>query len=339
MKRLALLVYAVLGSGIAYGQISPKTFKSVEGTDSLYVGGFSRNNDVRIHYTSQRYLLEYGSKRESASGSGLFSNVSEFLGGGFTYKFLDLDLSFSLPQTRVLETGLQNLSQFRLSGSYSSRRWTIRGYWLQSTGLVAADAEGNFISGPTVDMLNLGLPITYYFNHRRYSFRAAAFQSEVQRRSAGSLLLRIEPFYRRLGVGNSLVPPGQDLPTKYGEQAGLKYAYAPGVTIQPGYGFNWTSHDGKWFVSPMVFVGGGVAVNVYKGNSGERTNVNPEWKGSAVLNMGYNGPRWYAAVRSSYEYSYFLLDPSYFRTTDLKLGLTVGYRFNYFEKFLPESIF
>lgn len=305
----------------------------------MYVGGFRRNNDVRFHYTSQRYVLEYGSKRQSASGSGLFSNVSEFLGGGFTYKFLDLDLSFSLPQTRVLETGLQNLSQFRLSGSYSSRRWTIRGYWLQSTGLVAADAEGNFISGPTVDMLSLGLPITYYFNHRRYSFRAAAFQNEVQRRSAGSFLLRIEPFYRRLGVGNGLVPPGQDTSTKYGEQAGLKYAYAPGVTLQPGFGYNWSSRQGKWFVSPMVFVGAGVAVNVYKGNSGERTNVNPEWRGSAVLNMGYNGPRWYAAFRSSFEYNYFLLDPSYFQTSDLKLGLTVGYRFNYFEKFLPESIF
>jgi len=286
MKRLAALLCTLLGIGAASAQAP---FTSVEGTDSLYVGGYRRNNDLRMHYTSQRYLLEYGSKRESGSGSGQFSNVSEFLGGGFTYKFLDLDLSFSLPQTRVLETGLQNLSQFRLSGSYSSRRWTIRGYWLQSTGLVASDAEGNFISGPTVDMLNLGLPITYYFNHRRYSFRAAAFQSEVQRRSAGSLLLRIEPFYRRLGVGGSLVPPAQDVPTKYGEQAGLKYAYAPGITVQPGYGFNWTSSDGKWFMSPMIFVGGGVAVNVYKGNSGERTNVNPEWKGSAVLNLGYNG--------------------------------------------------
>lgn len=339
MKRLLIVVCAILGIGVAFAQPSLSPFSPVEGTDSLFVVGFCRNNDVRIHYTSQRYLLEYGSKRESGSGSGLFSNVSEFLGGGFTYKFLDLDLSFSLPQTRVLETGLQNLSQFRLSGSYSARRWTIRGYWLQSTGLVAADAEGNFISGPTVDMLNLGLPITYYFNHRHYSFRAAAFQSEVQRRSAGSLLLRIEPFFRRIGIGNSLVPPAQDAAAKYGEQAGLKYAYAPGVTLQPGYGFNWTSHNGQWFVSPMVFAGGGVAVNVFKGNSGERTHVNPEWKGSAILNIGYNGPRWYASFRSSFEYSYFLLDPSYFSTSDLKLGLTVGYRFNYFEKFLPESLF
>ena len=97
MKRLVLPLCAVLSIGAALAQPSPGPFVAVEGTDSLYVGGFRRNNDVRFHYTSQRYVLEYGSKRQSASGSGLFSNVSEFLGGGFTYKFLDLDLSFSLP--------------------------------------------------------------------------------------------------------------------------------------------------------------------------------------------------------------------------------------------------
>lgn len=334
-----VLVFAcicVMGFGQEGGV---KPHRVLEGTDSLYVVGFQRRNDVRMHYTSQQYILAYGT-RQKKSGSGQFSNVSEFLGGGFTYKFLDLDLAFSLPNSRIIQTGVQNLSQFRLSGSFSSRRWSIRGYWLQSTGLVASDASGQFISGPSVDVLNLGLPITYYFNHSRYSFRAAAFQSERQLRSAGSMLLRIEPFFRRLGVGSTtIVPPGQDVPSQYGEQAGLKYAYAPGVTVQPGYGYNWTTGDGKWFVSPMVFAGGGVAVNVFKGNSGEKSNVNIEWKGSALLNIGYNGPRWYASVRSTFEYDYFSLDPSYFYTTDLKLGFTVGYRFNYFEKFLPESLF
>jgi len=313
--------------------------RTLDDADSNYIVGFIRKNDVRMNYTSQRYFLGYGSSHQPGASTGRFTNVSEFLGGGFTYKFLDLDLAFSLPQARILETGLQNLSQFRLSGSYSSRRWAIRGYWLQSTGLVAADADGEFISGPSIDLLSLGLPFTYIFNHQRYSFRAASFQNELQRRSAGSFLLRIEPFFRRLGVGTYLVPPAQDLPVVYGEQTGLAYAYAPGVTVQPGFGYNWVTRNSKWFVSPMAFFGGGVAVNTYKGDSGERTSVNPEVKGSALLNMGYNGPRWYASVRSSLEYDYFVLNPSFFRTTDLKIGLTVGYRFTHVEKFLPESLF
>lgn len=335
---IGLVLIGLSGAGV-FAQSPGAGLRPLDDVDSLYVMGFTRKSDVRMHYTSQRYLLMYGSKRQSSKASGQFSNVSELLGGGFTYKFLDIDLAFSLPQSKILQTGLQNLTQFRLSGSYSSRRWTIRGYWLQSTGLVAADAEGNFVSGPTVDMLSLGVPFTYYFNHSRYSFRAAAFQNELQRKSAGSVLLRVEPFYRRLGVANNLVPVSLDKPATYGEQAGLKYAYAPGVTIQPGYGYNWVTRNSRWFVSPMIFFGGGVAINVYKGNSGERTSVNAEWKGSAVLNIGYNSPRFYAAFRSSFEYDYFLLDPSYFQTTDLKLGLTIGYRFTHLENFLPESLF
>jgi hypothetical protein len=334
-----LLMCLSLGFGAAGQPTDVPSHRPLEDADSTYVVGFGRKSDVRIHFTSQRYLLEYGSQQQPGTAAGRFTNVSEFLGGGFTYKFLDLDFSFSLPQTRVLESGIQNLSQFRLSGSYSSRRWTVRGYWLQSTGLVAADANGQFVSGPSVDMLSLGVPFTYIFNYGRYSFRAATFQSESQRRPAGSMLLRIEPFYRRLGVGTYLVPSAFDTPAVYGEQAGLEYVYAPGVTIQPGYGYNWTTADGKWFVSPMVFVGGGIAVNVYKASAGEKSSVNPEWKGSAMLNLGYNGHRWYAVARSSWEYSYFFLDPSFFRTSDLKLGLTVGYRFTYFENFLPESFF
>jgi hypothetical protein len=105
--------------------------RSIKDTDSAYVMAFSRKNDVRVHFTSQRYTLQYGSTREGSTEPGLFSNVTELLGGGLTYKFIDIDLAFSLPNSHVISTGVQNLSQFRLSGTYSARRWTVRGYWLQ----------------------------------------------------------------------------------------------------------------------------------------------------------------------------------------------------------------
>ncbi len=204
MRAGCVVLLGCLLTTISHGQTSmpsAKPLRTLEGVDSLFVQGFPRKNDFRVTYLSQRYLLEYGSKRgEVPNGGGVFTNTSDLVGVGVTYKFIDVDFAFSLPQSRVLQTGLQNLQQFRLSGSFSSRSWTIRGYWLQSTGLVAADPAGEFISGPSVDMLSFGIPFTYYFNHRRYSFRSAAFQSEIQRRSAGSLLVRMEPFYRRLGV-------------------------------------------------------------------------------------------------------------------------------------------
>ena len=79
---------------VANGQ----TLRAIDDTASTYVMGFGRKNDVRVHFTPQRYILRYGSTREGSTEPGLFTNVTSLLGGGFTYKFLDLDLAFSLPK-------------------------------------------------------------------------------------------------------------------------------------------------------------------------------------------------------------------------------------------------
>ena len=46
----------------------------------------------------------------------------------------------------------------------------------------------------------------------RYSYRAAMYQSEFQMKTAGSFLLRVEPFYRNLGgQSGSMIPAAYDL--------------------------------------------------------------------------------------------------------------------------------
>ena len=307
--------------------------------DSIYILRFTRKNDFRVSYISQRTSLGYGTKVEGTKvNMAMYNNVSDMLGFGLTYKFIDFDLAFSLPQSHFQDTGLQNLTQFRLSGTYTSRKYLIRGYYFKSDGMVAVDEADQFKSSPDVSMVNAGIQFTYCFNFSRYSLRAATLQNELQHRSAGTFMIRTEPFYRKLGVGTVLVPTALDVPSLYGEQVGLRYAYAPGLMVLPGYGYTWAMGE-KFFVSPMIFLGTGLAVNVYKGDAGERTSINSEWEGSMTLNMGYNGPRTYAAIRSSFEMHYFMLDPSYFTTSNLKINLTIGYRFVSWEKSLPEKLF
>ena len=222
--------------------------------DSLYVLKFDRINDFRVMYGTQGSSLGYGTKREGTQiNSAVYNNVADLVGFGLTYKWIDFDYAFSLPKTTLQNVGLQNLQQYKLAGSYTSRKFIVRGYYLNSSGVIAEDEQGKFKSSPDINMEYVGIQYTHCFNFNRYSLRAAAVHYELQRRSAGSFLLRGEPFYRRIGVGNSLVPAAQDTPALYGEQAGLRYAYAPGLLIMPGYGFTWAMRGGKYFVSPMVF--------------------------------------------------------------------------------------
>lgn len=305
--------------------------------DTLYIAGFNRLNDFRLHYGSIGSSLRYGSNNQTGTNNTFtyFNNVNDILGIGLTYKIIDFDIAYSLPDTKLQVDGLQNLKQFRLSGTYYGRRLTIGGYWTDSQGLIISDAGEAFQSSPDVHVIRLGVRITYNFNYARYSFKGAHFQNELQKKSSGGFLARIEPYYRKIGIGVTLVPASLDQPATYGEQTGLRYVSSPGISFFPGYGYTLAIKKGKFFVSPIVLLGGGVAVSAYKGNVEEHVIVNTEWAGIAEINAGYNGNRIYIAFRSYYEVRHFNLNPTYFTSSDIKAGITAGYRFGDLEKSIP----
>lgn len=292
-------------------------------------------------FGAQGSTLAYGSRNEEGDGynDAMYHNVNDLVGFGLTYKWIDFDLSFSLPDSKILEEERQNLSQVRLFFSLTGRKLAVRLFYTNSEGMIVADQASRFVSNPDVQVMRTGAQLTYYFKNKKYSYRVANFQNELQRRSAGSFLIRLEPFYRTVGTGSPLVPAEYDIPSTYGEQVGLQYVNAPGLIMMPGYGHNFAAYHGKLFISPIVFLGPGFAVNVYRSESGKYTSLNADWAGSASLSVGYNGRKTYVTLRGSYDTAYFPLNPSYFTTSDLKISLTAGLRFNHLEKFIPGRLF
>jgi Domain of unknown function (DUF4421) len=323
--------------------ISPSIFllRAPADADSLYITKYCRENDIRLMFGAQGSSLAYGSWNEEGDryNDAMYHNVNDLVGFGLTYKWIDFDLSFSMPDSKLLEEERQNLSQFRLFFSLTGRKLAVRLFYTNSEGIIVADQASKFVSNPDVQVMRTGAQLTYYFNNKKYSYRAANFQNELQRRSAGSFLIRLEPFYRTVGTGSPLVPAEYDIPSTYGEQVGLQYVNAPGMIVMPGYGHNFAAYHGKIFVSPMVFLGPGFAVNVYRSESGKYTSLNAEWAGAASLSVGYNGRKAYVTLRCSYDTAYFPLNPSYFTTSDFKISLTAGLRFNHLEKFVPTRLF
>ena len=312
--------------------------KSPDDADSSYIMRYTREDDIRLIYGGQGSNLSYGSTNEGNAlfSDALYHNVNDLAGFGLTYKFIDFDLTWSLQHVSTLDDERQNLSQFRLAYSYTMRKFAVRGYVSDAKGVIVEQTKGSTESDPDVHLVKVGAQVTYYLNNRKYSYRAANFQNELQRKSAGSLLVRAEPFYRSLGMHDALIPEDKAL---YEQQAGLEYVRTGGLMLMPGYGYNLALRGGKFFVSPIVFLGPGVTVNVYKAADDKPTFMNIEWAGSFALNAGYNGPKFYASFRTIYDVGYFNLDPSYFTTSDLKITLTVGWRFHHFESFIPASLF
>jgi hypothetical protein len=306
--------------------------------DSTYIGIFRLRNDVRLIYGAQSNALTYGSKRTSDSPfSGNFNNANDILGFGLTYKIIDFDATFSTGKSTIFSARNESLKQFRISGSFTMRKFYFRAFYSDNKGMISSAENDAYVSQPDVHMLRMGVQAIYIFNARRYSFRSAYFQNELQRKTAGSFLVRAEPFYRSLGTDSRFVPVQHDQVEVYGQQAGLHYLQAPGLLIMPGYGINVVARGGAIFFSPFVLAGAGVALNIYKSDLGRLSSFNTEFAASAGVNTGYNGENFYAKVRFTYDAYYMPIDPAFFSMRDLNLALVVGYRFRNFESFIPTS--
>lgn len=309
--------------------------------DSTFIYTFKRTNDARLFYGTQGYSLEFGSKKEADPEipTSFYDNVNDFVGIGITYKILDADLSFSLPQTRLMEEGRENLDQFRFSLSYTGRKYALRGLLTNTNGVIVNDPKARFQSEADVHLFRICGQYTYIFNHQKYSYRAAMFQNELQRKTAGSFLFRLEPFYRGLGAGSGLVPSSYDNIQVYGDQTGLQYLYGAGCLAMPGYGVTITPFGERFYISPIVFAGPGIAFNFSQANGTDFTYTNWEWAGMILLNLGYNGNKSYLNFNMTSDINYSPLNPCYLTSTNLKVSLTFGFRFNNLENFIPSSFF
>lgn len=331
-----ILLWGLIGCISAKGQSNTITTIPAKGADSLYVVRNVLTNDVRLFYGAQGNSLVYGSERDGSpvwQGS-LYRNTNDFIGVGMTYKFIDFDLTFSLASTTYLKESRSNLSQFKFSASYTRRKFAIRAFVVNSEGFVVQGADSSYNSKPTVHDYRIGAQFTWIFNASTYSYAAPLYQNEIQRRSSGSFLLRFEPFYRRLGATESIAPPAYDLQSRFGKQEGLQYLYAPGILVLPGYAYTWSWEGGKYFVSPVICAGPGIAFNSYEGSQGKIDYVSAEYAASLLVSAGTNRNKWYGRIQINGTAGYIPLDPSYFTNMQLVVTLVAGFRFRDIEKFL-----
>jgi hypothetical protein len=325
----ALVGFTFFCKTFCFGQTIPELI-SLKDADSTYVRKYVLKNDFRLIYGGQGNNLALGSKRdeETQLNSSLYTNSNDYVGVGITYKWLDGDLSFALPGTTYLKEERSNLTQFRLGVSYTQRRLSFRAHYSDSKGVVVSGSSNEFQSEPSLHEVKLGLQVIYLFNASKYSYRAAMYQSEFQLRTAGSFLLRADPFYRNLGTtSGSMIPSDYDLPSRFGEQAGLEYLEAPGLLVLPGYGINFVIPNSQFFISPIVFAGMGFAHNMFKTTQGSGSFTSVEYAGNFTLNTGYNGSRQYFKLQLTWSAGYTLLNPTYLTNSNLTLVFTAGIRF------------
>src|SRR5690349_16405145 len=91
---LVVLMVQVYAQSSEIRKDTVKLEKAPDDADSLYIGRYTRVDDIRLIFGGQGSNISYGSTHDGNAvfGEALYHNVNDLVGFGLTYKFIDFDL-------------------------------------------------------------------------------------------------------------------------------------------------------------------------------------------------------------------------------------------------------
>lgn len=118
------------------------------------------------------------------------------LGGGVNYKWLGLSISFGLPSKPEDDEKYGKTQRFDAQLNIYSKKFGIdvivqnyNGFYLENPEALTTWEEDYQPQLPRMQSLSVGAGGYYFFNNKKFSYKAAYVRNTIQNKSAGSLLL------------------------------------------------------------------------------------------------------------------------------------------------------
>jgi hypothetical protein len=266
-------------------------------TDKAYVQRYDTLLMTRF-FVSQKYTSFVFRYLNQQSTLRYRPNSKLAMGVGGTYGPLTLNLSYGFDFINPNDNDRKGKTTgYDLQAHLYSKRLIIdlmgqslKGFYLTDQQYQSKD--GKFYQRPDIRVKEFGVNGQYVLNHRRFSYRAALFNSDWQKKSAGSLLAGAEILGGQ-GSADSTLMPGVSAQNKLPDQSLLLRFFQLG----PNIGYAYTLVIYKRF-----YLTGSVAASlVYEFNKLEDENgterINSISSNSFLRGFaGYNGTRWAGGV-------------------------------------------
>ncbi len=173
----------------------------------------------------------------------------------------------------------------------------------------------------------------YAFNHKKFSFRSALKNQELQCKKAGSLVLMTSVGMKSINADTALVQGDFNTPanvSRFNDLFGLRIIH---FSMRPGYAYNFIFKGGKFFISPASFIGAGFSkILISKDQQELRANsIDFDWHSKFAV--GLNSQKYYCNIYSLYDITLNKLSPN--TTTSFNnffIGFNFGYRFKHLIK-------
>ncbi|MFD2602425.1 DUF4421 family protein [Flavobacterium suzhouense] len=278
-------------------------------TDSLsnpYIQKFEDKISTQLFIlnTSNQFTLDYSQENLTVD---LVPNQKTTLGVSVQYDFISF--SFGIAPKFFAENKDNKGSKMT---AYSMTLFP--GRWMQHFDLIYQ--KGISLEAPQASIYYSGLKTfkvggsTSYVFNKNYSFRALAFQSERQLKSAGSFAPQLSYYYTELN-GNKT----EDLKGK---------SYFIDVALSPAYNYNWVIAK-KFLVGAGFSLGGGIT---YMNDEGD-DETHFLSTASLSISLGYNSDTFYGGLYTKGTASNHSTESKVEMNDAVSFGtIFFGYRFN-----------
>ena len=173
------------------------------------------------------------------------TNDNLLLGLGYTYSFLTLNLALKMPFINQDDELYGESKYLDLQTHFMFRSYIVDLYMQWNRGYYISNPEDLFdLWDPDQNMPQrsdmrtniLGVNVQYLFNSTRYSYKAAFWQNEFQKKSAGSTIVGLEAYWM-LGMTDSLMVAGEIPPSGYMDNTPFNQSDILNVGLNGGYAY------------------------------------------------------------------------------------------------------
>jgi hypothetical protein len=302
--------------------------------DTIYLADYSNQLTARLFILYQNASLMINP--ENIDRITYRPNVNVRAGLSGYWRWFGLALSIDNPfyksdkekygNTSTLDLRLNAFGR-QVAGELNIQHY--KGFYINSP----EQPDGSKYIIPDMSTLSLGVAGYWIYNAKRFSLRSAFIQTEQQKKSAGSLIIRPAFLYYHISSDDGIIPAElintYTIPLSNQVIWGDFYA----IGLSPGYAYTVV------FLKNMYLTGAifpGVAAQFHSYNSGIKTYSDFEF--SFQLNgrfaIGYNSDKWFVggSVQTGFNEIPDKLSNAMFNYDVAQFRIWGGTRFNIFRK-------
>jgi hypothetical protein len=270
--------------------------------DTNFIASYETDYTTRIFSSLKRNQMGYN---DNMVGKSLLyrPNNNTLLGVGVNHGFLGVNIGINSPLINEDDEKYGKTKYYDFTMRFFSRKFNVtvylqdyRGYYLKNTKdmLPGWDPDSGYYIRSDIKTFTIGLDVSYIFNFKKFSYRAAILQNEWQKKSAGSFLVGGTVFYNATTGDSSIVPSNVYYGLFYDN---LKFNRSTNFSMGPTFGYAYT-----FVIKKHFFILGSLngSLNtaftqliLVDNEDDVKSGTVIGLRSEILLSTGYNSERWY----------------------------------------------